>query len=70
MLYRLAAGWLFWPTLLAVLPKWLLKVRDHKGERRAFLRLLGHAVADGLTGRTSLAHDRVLALAEEPRNRL
>lgn len=70
MLYRLAAGWLFWPALLAVLPKWLWKVRDHRGERGAFLRLLGHAVADGLTGRTSLPHDRVLALAEEPKNRL
>lgn len=73
LLYRLAAGWMFWPALLAVLPKWLLKVRDHSGERRIFLRLLAHAVADGLTGRTGRDHARILALAEtstEPENRL
>lgn len=69
LLYRMAAGWLFWPALLAVLPKWLSKVRHHSGERGTFLRLLGHAVRDGLTGRTGVDHARVLALsktAEKP----
>ncbi len=28
-LYRMAAGWMFWPALLVVLPKWLLKLRHH-----------------------------------------
>ena len=69
LLYRMAAGWMFWPALLAVLPKWLWKVRDHAGERRAFLRLLTRAVADGLTGRTGVDHAGVLALAEQE-NRL
>jgi GT2 family glycosyltransferase len=52
LLYRMAAGWMFWPALMIILPKWLLKVRAHKGARGAFLRLLGLAVADGLRGHT------------------
>ena len=67
ILYRMAAGWLFWPAMVAVLPKWLSKVRHHGGERRAFLRLLGRAVRDGLSGRTGVDHDGVLALAEVPK---
>jgi len=50
-LYRLAAGWLFWPALLVVLPKWALKGRHHSGERREFYRLLWQAVRDGLRGK-------------------
>lgn len=63
LLYRMAAGWMFWPALLVVLPKWLSKVRHHKGDRQAYLRLLGQAVRDGLTGRTGVEHARILALA-------
>ena len=62
-LYRMAAGWLFWPALLVVLPKWLLKLRHHPGERVRFLRLMGRAVADGLSGRMHRPHPEVLALA-------
>lgn len=51
IVYRRSAGWLFWPALVVILPKWLWKVRHHRGERRAYLRLLGRAVADGLGGR-------------------
>jgi len=65
LLYRLAAGWLFWPALLVVLPRWLVKVRHHSGERGAFLRLLGRAVGDGLAGRTGVDHAQVLALAAQ-----
>ena len=46
--YRRSARWMFWPALLVVLPKWLLKVRHHTGDRRAYLRLLARAVSDGL----------------------
>nr|WP_093037411.1 glycosyltransferase [Ruegeria marina] len=63
MLYRMAAGWLFLPACLAILPKWLLKTRHHRGERRAFLRLMGRAIADGMRRRTDLPHAAVLALA-------
>jgi len=64
ILYRMAAGPFFWLALLAVLPKWLSKVRHHSGERRAFLRLLGAAVRDGLLRRTGIDHARVLEMAE------
>lgn len=64
-LYRLAAGWMFWPVLLAIIPKWFLKVRDHPGEQKVFMRLMRRAVADGLTGRTDVTHSAVLALADQ-----
>ncbi|MFW8595928.1 glycosyltransferase family 2 protein [Cribrihabitans neustonicus] len=63
LLYRMAAGWLFWPALCVVLPKWLMKARQHGGDRRAFLRLMAQAVRDGLLRRTAVPHARVLELA-------
>lgn len=60
MVYRMAAGWLFWPALLAVLPKWLLKTGHHRGERATYLRLLARAVRDGLQRRVDVPHARVL----------
>lgn len=66
IVYRVAAGWLFWPALVAVLPKWLSKVRHHHGDRALFLRLLRRAMRDGLTGRTGVDHAEILALAGSP----
>lgn len=60
MLYRLAAGWLFWPVLLVIVPKWLSKIRLHRGERRAFLRLILRAIWDGLRQHRRVSHTRVL----------
>ena len=51
MLYRRAAGIWFWPALLVVLPKWLWKTRAQGSDKRTYLRHLGHAIRDGLTGR-------------------
>jgi GT2 family glycosyltransferase len=52
LVYHRAAGWLFWPALALILPKWAWKARLHAGEdRRTYLRLLGRAVKDGLLGR-------------------
>lgn len=64
ILYRLAAGWLFWPALLVILPKWLLKGRAHKGQRAVFYRLLGLAIRDGLRRRLNMTHAEVVALAK------
>ncbi|WP_023851544.1 glycosyltransferase [Ponticoccus alexandrii] len=64
ILYRLAAGWIFWPLLLVVLPKWLWKGRAHGGQRRAFYRLLGRAIRDGLLGTRGVPHREILKLAE------
>jgi len=65
LLYRMAAGWLFWPALLIILPKWLWKVRHHGGQSRLYLRLLAWAVRDGLARRTSAFHSTVLSWANE-----
>ncbi|REC57801.1 glycosyltransferase [Rhodosalinus sediminis] len=62
-LYRRAAGPLFWPALALVLPKWLLKVRRQRGARWTYLRLLGLAVAHGLTGHTGTPHEAILSRA-------
>jgi GT2 family glycosyltransferase len=50
-LYRMAAGWLFWPALVLVLPKWLAKARHQGEEAGTYRRLLWRAVRDGLAGR-------------------
>lgn len=64
LLYRLAAGWLFLPVLLVILPKWISKARLHCGERRAFWRLLRRAIWDGLLQRREISHAEVQALAK------
>lgn len=63
MFQRRAAGAWFWPALLVVVPKWLVRVRAHPGQRRAFLRLMALALADGLRGRVGRPHAEVLARA-------
>ena len=64
LLYRLAAGWLFWPALLIVLPKWFSKVRHHDGTRWTFLKLMGLAVVDGLFNRLEMSHQNVVDMAD------
>ena len=63
LFYRQAGGWRFWPALAVLLPKWVAKLRHYPGEQGAFLRLLGYAVRDGLTGRLDATHADVQALA-------
>ncbi|MQQ09613.1 glycosyltransferase [Epibacterium sp. SM1979] len=60
ILYRMAAGVLFWPALLAVIPKWLLKARHYGEDRAIFMRLLRAALWDGLLRRPGLSHAEVL----------
>ncbi len=64
LLYRIAAGRLFWPALLVVVPKWLWKARGHAGERRIFLRLMRHALRDGIMRRTQVSHAQVCQWAD------
>lgn len=61
LLYKQAAGLWFWPALAVVLPKWLLRGMAQGENRRTFLRLLGWAVRDGLTGRVGWRLDDLLA---------
>lgn len=63
LLYRLAAGWMFWPALLVVLPKWISKTRYHRGARGLYLRLLMRSVRDGLAGHTNVDHDEVIKMS-------
>lgn len=64
IVYREAAGLLFWPALLIILPKWISKLRHYSGERWIFLKLLSLAVRDGLIRRTGVDHDAILAFSD------
>lgn len=64
MLYRMAAGWLFWPALLVIIPKWLLKRRDHPGDEAVFDQLIRRAVRDGLHRHVDVPHAEIVAMAE------
>lgn len=66
ILYRMATGIFFVPVLAYYLPKWLLRARHYRGERRRFLRLFALALRDGLLHRTSASHAVVVAIAAAP----
>jgi len=55
ILYHETAGFLFWPALLIILPKWLLNGRLYGGDRWRYFRLLWLAVWDGMRGRTGIS---------------
>ena len=63
LVYRSTAGLWFWPALLLILPKWLLKVRYYGGDWPVYLRLLALAVGDALLGRLNRTHSDVVALS-------
>lgn len=68
LLYRQAAGAYFWPALvLFVLPKWLLKARRQGDQWAVYLRLLRHAVGDGLARRFDRPLTEILTIAPPPR---
>jgi GT2 family glycosyltransferase len=50
ILYRKASGWMFWPLLLVVVPKWIWNGRLYGANRRKYYRLLACAVVDGVRG--------------------
>lgn len=64
MVYRLCSGWLFVLVAPAAAAKWVLKVRHHGGERRAFLGYVLRALRDGILRRTDVDHDTVLGWAK------
>lgn len=70
ILYGRAAGWMRWPLLAVVVPKWLTRIRAHPGQRRAFLRLILCAIRDGLRGRVDVDHGRILAISGEKQARI
>lgn len=60
IIYREAAGWFFPLVCLIVVPRWVLGARAYKGQRKAYLKMLVHAVWHGLRRQTSVAHDMVM----------
>ncbi len=66
ILYRYAAGWLFWPICLVVIPRWALRIRAYPGRRRQFLRLYLRGIVHGLRCKTAVAHAAVLDWSGQP----
>ena len=64
-LYRMAAGRWFGLVLLVIIPRWLLKIRDHAGERRPFARLMLRAIWHGLRRRKGTPLAQVQAWADK-----
>ena len=59
--YHSAAGLMFWPALLVVVPKWLLKARYYGKDRGLYLRLLRLALWDAMRGKLNRSHAQVVA---------
>lgn len=66
IMYRTAAGLLFWPLLLLLAVKWRLAAGRYGADRATYLRLTRRAVADAVLGRVRPSHAEVLALAGAP----
>lgn len=63
ILYRAAAGPMFWPILPIIILKWFYKVLDHRGERAKFCALMVRSIRDGLFSHTDVSHDQIVRLA-------
>lgn len=63
IVYRFAAGPLFWLAILVILPKWAMEGLNYGDTRRTYYRLLWAGVRDGLTGRANRPHSEVMSLA-------
>lgn len=59
--YHSAAGLMFWPALVLILPKWLMKARHYDADRGTYLRLLGLALMDAMRGKLNRSHAEVVA---------
>lgn len=64
ILYRHAAGWLFWPICALVIPVWALRMRAYPAQRRRFLAVFLRGVWHGVLRRTGTAHETVLKWAD------
>lgn len=62
LLYRQAAGPLFWPVLLLRLPRWARMARHYGDDAPEFRRLFWHAVRDGVAGRLDTPPENIPAL--------
>ena len=67
MVYRLAIGpVLFWPLMLALLPRWLMKGGELPlKERRNYRALIRLAILDALRSKLGRSHAEILSRAHE-----
>lgn len=65
IMYHEAAGLLFWPLLLVVVPKWLLASRRYGDDRGAYLQLTRMAIRHALTRARRPDHRELVALTEK-----
>lgn len=63
IMYRTAAGPLFWLLVPLLAAKWRLAANRYGADRRVYLRLMRNALGDGLLGRVRREHGEVMALA-------
>lgn len=66
LMYRAAAGLLFWPLLCLLVPKWWMAAGRYGADRDRYLGLMRAAVADALRNRVERSHAEVQALACTP----
>lgn len=65
LVYRRAAGPLFWPAVALIVPKWFTLARFYGDDAPQFRALLKCAIRDGLRRDTSRPHKDVLAIADD-----
>lgn len=63
LVYRFAAGIMFWPAFLVILLKWVSNGRHYGPLRRTYYRLIWHGIRDGLLGKRSRPHSEITSLA-------
>ncbi len=63
LVYRFAAGVMFWPAFLFILLKWVSAGRHYGDGRKAYYRMMWHGVKDGLGGKRSRPHSEITSLA-------
>lgn len=61
--YHSAAGLMFWPALVLILPKWLLKARHYDKDWRLYLKMLGLALLDATRGTLTRTHRDIVAMS-------
>lgn len=64
MMYHLAAGLFFWLMVPVLYAAWAARSRRYGADQGRYLRLMHHAVLDGILGRAERTHVEVMALAE------
>lgn len=63
LVYRKAAGPLFWPAVVLILPKWYALSQQYGDEAPVFRALLRRAIRDGLRRDTSASLEDVMEIA-------